>query len=149
MMRDLHHSVDAANTLLPKVAHNDSEGTGATVDLANYSAAELVVHVGLAGDTLSGSLYWQLKIQHGNQSDGSDAAAPASTDVVGGTIDANGVFATLDAMTKDEQVYRIGYLGNKRYIRFFADATGTHTNGTPMSAVVLRSRARREGGVPA
>ncbi len=143
-MRDLHNNIAVKQALEAIVVNNDTEGTGDTVDLRGYNAASLIVDVGESGDTLSGSVKHDLKLQHSDNA--SDWSAVAQADVVGGTVDANGIFATIDADGEDGAIYRIGYVGSKRYIRLFCDTTGTHTNGTPMAAVAVLSRERHTGG---
>lgn len=143
-MRDLHNRISVAKALEAIVVNNDTEGTGAVVDLVDCEAAQLIVNVGASGDTLSGTVYHSLTLQHGDLANGSDMAAVAQADVVGGTV-TSGVFAVIDDPAEDSAVFSIGYVGSKRYIRLFVDTTGTHTNGTPMAAEVVKHRLRHVG----
>lgn len=146
-MRDLHNKITVVEALETIVVNDDTEGTGAVVDLAGANAAELIVAVGQSGDTLSGSVKLDLKLQHGDAANLSDAAAVAAADVLGSWA-TGGIFATVDADGEDGTVYRVGYRGSKRYIRLFVDTTGTHTNGTPIGAVVVLAHERHKGGKP-
>ena len=43
------------------------------------------------------------------------------------------------------EIFRVGYRGGKRYIRVVLAKTGTHSNGTPLGAFVIKSHARHTG----
>ena len=49
---------------------------------------------------------------------------------------------TIDAAAEDDVVHYRAYFGSLRYIKAFVDFTGTHTNGIPISAVVVKSYRR-------
>lgn len=144
MKRDAHNNISVVQALETIVVNNDTEGTGAVIDTKGYEAVELVVDVGQSGDTLSGSLKLDLIIQHGDLANGSDMAAVAQSDVVGSWA-TGAIFATVDADGEDGAIYRVGYVGTKRYVRLFIDTTGTHTNGTPVGAVAILGRPRHVG----
>lgn len=144
-MRDLHNNIAVKQALEAIVVNNDTEGTGPAVDLRGFNAAEIIVDVGASGDTLSGSVYFELKLQHSD--DGSTWSAVADANfMLGATPDANGRFALIDDPAEDSVVVKVGYVGPKRFIRLFIDTTGTHTNGTPIAAVAVLSRERHTGG---
>lgn len=134
-MQDLHNAFKVVSALDAIVVNDDTEGTGAAIDLQGYEGAELIVNCGISGDTLSGSVKYDLVLKECDTSGGTYTAV-AQADVVGGTV-TSGVFATVDDAAEDPAVFRIGYIGSKRYIKLFVDTTGTHTNGTPMAAVAL------------
>ena len=137
-MRDLINNVSRDQVLDPVVVTADAETTA--TDMQGFDSLIMSVLMGDSGDTLSGSLFTELILQHGDLANGSDAVAVADTDVVlgeGGSI-ASGVFATIDAPAEDSAVFSIGYVGKKRYVRVAIDTTGTHTNGTPIGVVALK-----------
>lgn len=137
-MRDLANNISVAQSLAPAVRTADANGTG--VDLQGFESATILVDTGAEGDTLSGSVKIDFKLE--DSDDNSTFAAVTASTAVIGTIDSNGIFLTLDADAETPQVAKIGYTGGKRYVRVVADFTGTHTNGTPVSASVVRSHAR-------
>lgn len=128
-MRDIYRNILVTQHLHPVVATTSKTST--TIDLQGYDSANVLFAVGQSGDTLSGSLYWTLKLTHSDVDSG-------YTDVE--LADLNNATATvvIDASSEDETVCGFGYKGNKRYLRAVATATGTHTNGTPMGIVALR-----------
>lgn len=137
-MFDLHNNVSPVLSIVPKVVNDDTEGTGVAVDLQGFGAAEVLFLVGDSGDTLSGSVSLQCKIQ--DSDDGSTGWADVTGD------DLLGSASIIDAPAEDQVVQALGYLGSKRFIRAIVDTTGTHTNGTPIGAVVVRGRGRHRGG---
>jgi hypothetical protein len=144
-VRDLHNNITVDKALETIVVNNDTEGTGAVIDLKGFEAAEMIVDVGQSGDVLSGALKFDLILQHGDLANGTDQAAVAQTDVLGSWA-AGGIFATIDDPAEDGAVFAVGYRGSKRYVRLFIDTTGTHTNGTPIGAVCVKAKARHLGG---
>lgn len=142
-MRDLHNNIDVVVALEAIVVNNDTEGKGNAVDLKGYNACEVAVTVGESGDTLSGSVKIDLKLQHSDTTTDGDFTDVGAGDILGA---AAATFATVDADGEDGAVYSVGYVGSKRYVRVFADTTGTHTNGTPIGAVAILGRERHTGG---
>lgn len=145
-MFDLSNEISTAISLKAKVTTANTTGTG--VDLSGYNSAVMIVDVGAEGDTLSSSIYYEIAIQQSD--DDSTYAACTQADIVDGTIAASGIFYKIDGTTGGDPdttgvIYRVGYVGGKRYIRAVLTKTGTHTNGTPVGAMVVRGRARHTG----
>lgn len=137
MEHNLYDSVSVASTIDSIVLNNDTEGTGVGVDLKGYETAVAIVNVGISADTLSGSVYHTVKLQE--SADNSVWNDVAAADMEG----SNSV--VIDDAAEDPVVIVWGYKGAKRYLRVFDDVTGTHTNGTPFGAVIVRSRPRHVG----
>lgn len=136
-MRDLHNQVAVRHTLVPATLSADTTSTA--VDRRGFESVEHAVIAGQSGDTLSGSVKIDIKLEHSH--DASVWEAVTTPDVIGAAVDDAGLFATIDDAAEDEAVYRIGYVGGRRYSRVAADFTGTHTNGTPVAAFALLSHA--------
>ena len=128
-MRDLYHNVSVAQPLNPAVSTTTK--TSSTIDLQGFNSANVVFSIGNAADTLSGSLYWTLKLQHCD--DDATYVDLASTDIYGGTTS-----VVIDSSSKDKTSYGFGYIGNKRYLKAIATPTGSHSSGTPIGVVALR-----------
>ncbi len=144
-MRDLHNNIDVIEALETIVVNNDTEGTGSSINLQGYTAAEIAVAVGQSGDVLSGSVFLELKLQHSD--DGSAWSAVSDPNFMLGAVpDANGRFSLIDDPAEDGVTVAVGYIGPKKFIRVFVDTTGTHTNGTPIGAVAILGRERHTGG---
>lgn len=134
-MRDISNRTVAVATQVPAVVTADADGT--TVDLQGFNSAMVVVNTGVEGDTLSGSVKFDFILEH-SDNDSTWSAVTSSTDVTEGSVDSNGIFLTLDANAETPQISQIGYIGGKQYIRCKIDATGTHSNGTPMGVTVIK-----------
>lgn len=131
-MRDLYHNVLVTQHLNPVTSTTTK--TSSAIDLQGFNSGEVVFSIGLSGDTLSGSVFWTLKLQHSDD-DSIYTDVPLS--------DLNNVAATVvvNSPSLDETAYAFGYQGNKRYLKAVATPTGTHTNGTPMGMLAMRDAA--------
>lgn len=131
--------------ILHAISHTvkTASGNGTTIDLQDALGVYFVVDVGVSGDTLSGSVYWELELEaaadDGTGSPDTWAAVTSADDVYFGngtsSIDSGGVFALIDAPAEDDAIFSIGYVGlsgEKRFVRAVITATGTHSNGTPI-----------------
>jgi hypothetical protein len=139
-MKDLHSNIKLVQTLDPATVTGTSDVNGATVDRQGFDSVEHIVLFGESGDTLSGSVYFDVTIQESDD-DSTWTDVTTAADVVGATPDANGVWTTIDAAAEDDTLYRIGYVGGKRYSRLQVELTGTHTNGTPIAACAVLGHA--------
>lgn len=128
-MRDLYHNVLVTQHLNPVTSTTTKTSTA--IDLRGYNSAEVIFSLGLSGDTLSGSVFWTLKLQHSDDDS-------IYTDVALADLNNTSATVVIDSSTEDETAYAFGYIGNKRYLKGVATPTGTHTNGTPIGIVALR-----------
>ena len=149
-MKDLSNSISTA--LSHKVAVTTAASNGTGVDLQGYESATIVVTIGAEGDTLSGSVFFEIGLEESD--DNSTFTDVAQAGIVDGTIAADGVFLKIDG-TGDAGTggnpdttgakYRVGYVGGKRYIRTTIAKTGTHSTGTPLGTTVIKGNARHTG----
>jgi hypothetical protein len=112
----------------------DVEGT--VIDTQGFNSLFFTINIGANGGTLNGSNKLDLKLQHGDVSNLSDAVAVTDVGMSGGfTVDSNGIFKTVDTGIEAAQVYKVAYTGIKRYVRLVADVTGTIS--LPVGATAL------------
>jgi hypothetical protein len=142
-MQDLTHNIVVSNSIINAVKTAAANGTG--VDLKGFEEATAIVDVGAEGDTLSSSVYFEVSLEHSD--DDSTYTDCVQADVINGTIAAGGIWLKLDGTTGGDPDtaggdWQIGYVGGKRYLRLVLAKTGTHTNGTPISGVIVKSRPR-------
>jgi len=142
-MRDLSNNLVIDNSLINAVKTAAANGTG--VDLQGYESALAVVSVGAEGDTLSSSIYFEVSLEHSD--DNSTYTDCVQADIVDGTIAAGGIWLKLDGTTDGNPdtaggQWQVGYVGGKRYVRLVLAKTGTHSNGTPISGVIVKGNAR-------
>ena len=146
-MRDLHNNVDVVRLLDPVLTAPTVDRDGdVDVDLKGYNSCEIVVAVGESGDTLAAGLNVSLELEESD--DDSTYTDVADAQLLGATGGGSGQFALINDPAEDDTVYRVGYVGSKRYVRLKVNVTGTHTNGIPIGAVALLGRERHTGGQP-
>lgn len=130
--------------IAPIVVNNDTEGKPAAgFDTSNFGYVELTAICGISGDTLSGSVKYDIKLEESDtDSDGAYAAITEASRVVTGLTparttapDANGIIATVDDAAEDPFHFRIGVIPKKKFVRLWLDTTGTHTNGFPACVI--------------
>jgi hypothetical protein len=140
MLKDLISNIDPKSILIPAVRTADA--TSSAVDLQDDLACVLLAHVGLSGDTLSGSVKIEFEVQHSD--DNSSYSACADADLSAAVTGTNtGTFAVVDAAADDEQMYKVAYIGNKRYLKVVANFTGTHTNGCPVAVEAVLKNMKK------
>lgn len=125
-MRDISKDITVEQSLAPAARTADANGTG--VDLANFDGATVVVDAGAWTD---GAHTFTVE----ESDDDSTYSAVADADLVG-------TEPVIDAADEDEQVYLVGYIGTKRYIRV-AVAVASATTGAVYGASVIRGLARK------
>ena len=145
-MKDLSNSISPAVSLAAAVRTAAANGTG--VDLQGYESAPDLVDVGAEGDTLSSSVFFEVSLEESD--DNSTFTDVEQAGIVDGTIASGGIFLKLDGTTGGDPdttggIFRVGYVGGKRYIRVVLAKTGTHSNGTPLGAMVVKGHARHTG----
>lgn len=137
-MRDLHSRIAAATAIVP--AALDADNTPPAVDLAGFESADILIHVGVGGITFSGTNKVEFKLTHSD--DDSTYEAVTVDDVIGiDSVGTGGIIHSLVAAHAAATVTRVGYVGNRRYLKLLADFSGTHGAATPMSAVVVKGHA--------
>jgi len=139
--RSMTDRVDALEHYNAAYTATQTPSTG--VDLKGYTKAEVCVYIGTVTNIQdSAGPGWTLTLEH-SDSASSGFAAVGDTDVVipdNEQAIASGVFATIDDDEDDDKVWRIGYIGNKRYVRVVATAVST-PGSTPIAAFVLAEKA--------
>lgn len=132
--RDLASDIKLTQVVVPAVKTTTT--TSSAIDTAGYESLTVLFDMGNSGDTLSGTLYWTLSLTECDTSGGSYTAV-ADADIVGGTNS-----YVIDAPAEDSLAVKFGYIGNKRYVKGVATATGSHSSGTPIGIVAILGHAQ-------
>lgn len=141
-MRDIFNMLSQVILALPQVITSDLTPSNG-VELNDCNAVNFDAVIGANGGTLDGSNYLEIIIE--DSDDDSTYAAVTNTDyVLGLTPDSNGVVATIDGATDDEQTYRCGYLGPKRYARIRGAVTGAGVS-LPVALLAEKGYLDRNG----
>lgn len=122
-MRDMKSNQDVVQSLAPASQTAAVNGTG--VDLRGYDAAMVTINAGAAGGT---SPSFTFEVQESD--DNSAFTAVADADLQG----------TEPVITAAQAAVRIGYIGNKRYIRVAITAASGTSPTLLCSANVHRGR---------
>jgi hypothetical protein len=134
-MKDVHSHMLAAVAIAAAVL--DADNTPPAIDLQGYNAAEILLAIGVGGITFSDTNKIEFKLTHSD--DGVTYTAVTVDDVLGlDSVGDGGIVKALTAAHAAAAVYRVGYIGNKRYLKLLADFSGTHGTGTPIAATVLK-----------
>jgi len=116
-MADLHNNVKCTTAFAPKAAVTDNTAQVSNiVDTAGFGSLELV---GILGSNADADMTYTVLIEHGDDASLTDAAAVDDAFLLG--VEA----MSLD-YTSDNKTFKIGYCGDKRYVR----ATVTPANNT-------------------
>jgi hypothetical protein len=108
-MRDLHNNVYPKRALSPVAAGTDNTALVSQIlDMQGYEAAELVVMIGANTDA---DATFTVLIEHGDASNLSGGEAVPDAQLVGTEVLASFQF------DDDNECRKIGYIGNKRYVR--------------------------------
>jgi len=132
-MRDMHSSTKALVAIGATALAADN--TPAAIDLQGYSAAEIILAIGVGGITFSGTNKVEFVLTHSD--DDSTYTAVTTADMLGVTVASGGIIKALTAAHAAAAVYRYGYVGGKRYLKLLADFSGTHGTATPIAATVV------------
>lgn len=130
--RDTYNNINILHVKDP--ATQTATVTSNTIDMQGYRSLTVLVVMGATGDTLSGSIFWTLKLRHSDDDS-------TYVDCVVGELLNSAATIVVNSNSADQNTFKFGYRGGKRYVKAVITPTGTHTNGTPMGVVAVRSHA--------
>lgn len=133
-MKDLHSDFALADVFGPVAL--DADNTPAAIDLQGFNGALICLGVGIGGITFSGTNKVEFVLTHSD--DDSNYSNVALADVDGPASVTDGIIKSLVVAHAAAAWYRVGYKGNKRYLKLLANFSGTHGAATPLAAVVLK-----------
>lgn len=117
-MHDLFNSINPKVGVAPAAAITDNTAVASGwIDMLGYHSLTWLI---VSGNDADADVTFGVSMQHADASDQSDAAAVASTDLLGTLALASYGFAD------DAKVFKVGYVGNKRYCKL----TVTPANNT-------------------
>lgn len=136
-MKDLHSKI-APVSILHAVVVSGTNNSG-DIDLAGFNSCEFLIDAGVdAGTGLGASHNLVFTLTHADDN-GSGAAGSyanvAAADVLGVTP-SSGVVLTIDSTDEDNTLYRVGYVGGKRFVKLTWTETGTVS--MPMSIILVK-----------
>lgn len=144
--RDLHSNIDRVQHLAAAV-YTTTQTPSSGVDRQGFSALEFLITIGvIANIANSPAPSWSFKLQESDSESANFSDVVDSDVVLVGSAKSpvaapnasTGVFLVVDAAAEDANVYRVGYIGNKRYVRVVATAANTPGN-TILAIVAIRA----------
>jgi hypothetical protein len=107
-MRDLHNHIAVQRAISPVSVADNTAQVSQIIDRRGYQALEFVINVGSLADA---DATFTVLVEDGDNSALSDNAAVADAELLGTEAAASFIFSD------DNAVRKIGYVGNKRYVR--------------------------------
>ncbi len=132
-MRDLHNHLSVEPAIIPQLFTGNTALVSDIIDLQGFNACEFAIAVGELADV---NATFAVTMDHGDVSTLSDAAAVAS-DMLLGTLALASFTYALDGGSA-----KIGYVGDKRYVRLTITPSGNSGNAT-LSVLAILAHAHR------
>ncbi len=107
-MRDLHNNVAVRRAISPVSVADTTAQVSQIIDTTGFESLEFAINIGSVGDA---DATFTVLVEDGAAANLSDAAAVADDDLLGTELLAGFQF------DDDNEVRKIGYVGNKRYVR--------------------------------
>lgn len=127
--RDNHNSMHPVPLIAPVAARTDNTAiVSAIIDTQGYESCELVLVTGTNTDT---DATFAVLVEDGDDSGLSDNAAVADAQLIG--TEALAAFTFAD----DVECRKIGYKGNKRYVRMTVTPSGNDSGNIFLSGVAV------------
>lgn len=142
-MRDLTRSIKNEIALDIQAITTDTTTDG---NIIAASDADKINFTVLSGAYTDGS--YVVKIQHGDQSNLSDASDVADTDLLGEDIESANAPESQTTIAATNKIKKIGYAGVKAYVRLSIVSTSV-TTGATLGAIVEKSTLIKPASVVA
>jgi len=138
-MKDLYNHITPVQAIAPVLVLDATVPAAVEVDLVNFNSAVISVNCGAkaAGDTGTITIALTHADDDGTGASG-DYADVAAKDVQGATP-ATGVVFTLAAAAVAAAIYKIGYIGGKRFVKLTTAEAGSNATGTIIGVTVIKS----------
>lgn len=120
-------NIEQLNAFDIQTISSDTTTNGEIIDTQGYDSVTFLFQTGTVTDG-----DYTVLIQEGDEDDLSDAAAVADADLT-----ATEASVSFTADTDDNAVSKIGYLGNKRYVRFNVVSTNTSSGAVVGAQAIL------------
>lgn len=127
--RDLHNNIHPLVGIAPVAARTDNTAIVSNiVDTAGYGSCEFVI---VTGTNTDANATFAVLVEDGDQANLSDNAAVADTFLLGTEALAGFTYAD------DAETRKIGYVGNKRYVRVTVTPSGNDSGNIFLAGVWL------------
>ncbi len=124
---DLHNSINPIRAISPVSVADNTAQVSQIIDRRGYGALEFIIATGSIGDA---DATFTVLVEDGSEANLSDAAAVADEQLLGTEVLAGFQFDS------DDKTRKIGYIGNKRYVRLTITPAG-NASAALLSAVAV------------
>lgn len=132
--RDIHNDIHPVPLIVPVAARTDNTAiVSAIIDTQGYESCELVL---VTGTNTDADATFAALVEDGDNSSLTDNAAVADAQLLGAEALAGFTFAD------DNECRKIGYVGNKRYVRLTVTPSGNDSGNIFLAGVALLSNPR-------
>lgn len=126
---DLHNNIHTVPLIAPIAARTDNTAiVSSIIDTRGYGSVELVLVTGTNTDT---NATFTVLVEDGDASNLSDNAAVADAELLGTEVQAGFQF------DDDVETRKIGYIGNKRYVRMTVTPAGNDSGNIFIAGVAV------------
>ena len=136
-MKDMASGLLLKRVLSPAVGTDNTALVGQIIDRKGYEGLLFGI---LTGNLADADATWAVLVEHGDASNLSDAAAVDDTMLISQTSGTAPETAAAFTFAADDNVRKIGYVGDKRYVRMTITPTGNAGNA-PIAAFALLGHA--------
>ena len=133
-MKDLYNNIEVVSLLAPVSV--TATGSITDIDLKGFNSACILIHLGAdSGTGLSTTDYWTFTLK--DSPDGITYTNVETADMLDLTV-TNGAVLVVDSTDEDNTLYKIGYVGGKRYLELTYTETTTGSNTTLMAIELIK-----------
>jgi hypothetical protein len=125
--RDLHNNILVKRAISPVVITNNTASVSQIIDTRGFQSLEFVIATGTISDA---DTTVTVLVEDGDNSALSDAAAVVDAELLGTEAQAGFQF------DDDDEVRKIGYIGNKRYVRLTI-TPANNTGNIPVACLAI------------
>lgn len=130
---DLHNNIHTVPLIAPVAARTDNTAiVSSIIDTRGYGSVELVLVTGTNTDT---NATFTVLVEDGDAANLSDAAAVVDAELLGTEVQASFQF------DDDIETRKIGYIGNKRYVRMTVTPAGNDSGNIFLAGVAVLGHA--------
>ncbi|QDM14584.1 hypothetical protein [Tardiphaga sp. vice278] len=137
-MRDLASNLKVVQVLGPDSLSADN--TPIAIDRGGFETAMLTIGVGVGGITFTNTNKIEFVLTHSD--DDVTYVAVTDDDVQGVTGTTGGIVKSLKTAHAAADIIKIGYVGDRRFLKLLADFGGTHGSPTPISVAAVLGNPR-------
>jgi hypothetical protein len=135
-MKDQANTIHVVRDISPQTQTNaDTAIAGQIIDGAGYESVTRIIAYGAITDT---DVTLVTLLEESDDSGMSGATAVADADMIGTEV------GVTPLMSNDDTVYKLGYVGNKRYTKMTITPTGNNSGAVSVSSVAVLSNARHQ-----